>query len=90
MTKSFAALTESYRKALLTDVIPFWEKHSIDRECGGYYTFKSKAMLSRGNRSSRGVSSQKTVHVLLAHVYTVTFSQMKWAGPACRRLRYAG
>jgi len=27
-----------YRRALLEDVIPFWEKHSLDRECGGYFT----------------------------------------------------
>ncbi len=28
-----------YRKALLSDVIPFWEEHSVDREHGGYFTF---------------------------------------------------
>lgn len=27
-----------YRDALLNDVIPFWEKHSPDREFGGYFT----------------------------------------------------
>jgi N-acylglucosamine 2-epimerase len=27
-----------YRDALLNDVIPFWEKHSLDREYGGYFT----------------------------------------------------
>ena len=27
-----------YRKALLNDVIPFWETYSIDREFGGYFT----------------------------------------------------
>jgi N-acylglucosamine 2-epimerase len=30
--------TEKYRMALLDDVIPFWERHSLDRECGGYFT----------------------------------------------------
>ena len=29
---------EKYRAALLEDVIPFWERHSIDREYGGYFT----------------------------------------------------
>jgi len=29
---------EQYRSALLEDVIPFWERHSPDRECGGYFT----------------------------------------------------
>jgi N-acylglucosamine 2-epimerase len=32
------ALHEQYRSALLDDVIPFWERHSPDRECGGYFT----------------------------------------------------
>ncbi len=27
-----------YRDALLRDVIPFWERHSVDEECGGYFT----------------------------------------------------
>ncbi|MFD0799186.1 AGE family epimerase/isomerase [Maribacter chungangensis] len=27
-----------YKNALLTDVIPFWEKHSLDTEFGGYFT----------------------------------------------------
>lgn len=30
--------TSLYKKALLDDIIPFWEKHSIDSEFGGYYT----------------------------------------------------
>ena len=27
-----------YRNTLLQDVIPFWEKHSLDRDCGGFFT----------------------------------------------------
>jgi N-acylglucosamine 2-epimerase len=34
----FAALATQYRSALVNDVLLFWEKHSLDRECGGYYT----------------------------------------------------
>ena len=33
-----ANLSTQYRTALLNDVIPFWERHSIDREHGGYFT----------------------------------------------------
>ncbi|MEX0614100.1 MAG: AGE family epimerase/isomerase [Pirellulales bacterium] len=33
-----ADLLEQYRVALFDDVVPWWEKHSIDRECGGYYS----------------------------------------------------
>lgn len=31
-------LCRQYRSALLDDVIPWWLKHSLDRECGGYYS----------------------------------------------------
>jgi N-acylglucosamine 2-epimerase len=31
-------LREHYRKSLLDDVIPWWERHSLDRECGGYFS----------------------------------------------------
>ncbi|MFM8272592.1 MAG: AGE family epimerase/isomerase [Gemmata sp.] len=33
-----AALAETYRGALLGDVIPFWMRHGLDREHGGYLT----------------------------------------------------
>lgn len=33
--KSYAAI---YKNELLTEVIPFWEKYSLDRQYGGYYT----------------------------------------------------
>jgi len=37
MTKlDFAALASQYQTALLDDVIPFWLRHSLDREHGGY------------------------------------------------------
>ena len=31
-------LEKQYRDALVNDAIPFWEKHSIDREAGGFFT----------------------------------------------------
>jgi N-acylglucosamine 2-epimerase len=34
----FSDYAGQYRRALLEDVIPFWERHSIDRECGGFFT----------------------------------------------------
>jgi N-acylglucosamine 2-epimerase len=38
MEHNFKALSELYKNALLNDVLPFWEKHSIDQEYGGYFT----------------------------------------------------
>jgi N-acylglucosamine 2-epimerase len=34
----FAPLAQLYKNALLQDVIPFWERHSLDWEQGGYFT----------------------------------------------------
>jgi len=28
-----------YRDGLLDDTMPFWQKHAVDRECGGFITF---------------------------------------------------
>jgi N-acylglucosamine 2-epimerase len=34
----YQQLANQYKTALLMDVIPFWERHSLDLECGGYFT----------------------------------------------------
>ena len=39
---NFNQLSQQYKAALLDDVIPFWERHSIDHECGGYFTCLSR------------------------------------------------
>ena len=38
MERSFDALAAQYRGALLDDVAPFWLRHGVDRECGGYFS----------------------------------------------------
>jgi len=38
MTHDFQFLADFYQNSLLQDVIPFWEKYSLDREQGGYFT----------------------------------------------------
>jgi N-acylglucosamine 2-epimerase len=38
MTLSIPELARQYRAALLDDVIPFWQRHSLDREHGGFFT----------------------------------------------------
>ena len=32
-------LIDIYRDGLLNDTIPFWMKHNLDRECGGFYNY---------------------------------------------------
>lgn len=34
-----AELADTYRRSLLDDVMPFWQTHGVDRECGGFLTF---------------------------------------------------
>ena len=34
----FRELADLYLKALHSDILPFWERHSIDRERGGFFT----------------------------------------------------
>jgi len=36
--KELEGLREHYRATLFEDVIPWWEKHSLDRERGGYFS----------------------------------------------------
>ena len=38
MATDLHRLQAQYLGALLEDVIPFWEGHSLDRECGGFFT----------------------------------------------------
>jgi len=38
MNLTFAELASQYKQALLADVLPFWQKNSLDRQEGGYFT----------------------------------------------------
>jgi N-acylglucosamine 2-epimerase len=38
MNPKFAELSGRYRAALVDDVLPFWIRHSVDREQGGFFT----------------------------------------------------
>ena len=38
MKEKFQALAQQYQRSLLDDVLPFWEKYSVDWEQGGYFT----------------------------------------------------
>ena len=42
MTFDLAALATLYKTTLLENIIPFWEKHSIDTHYGGYFTALSQ------------------------------------------------
>jgi N-acylglucosamine 2-epimerase len=38
MDVAVSAYADQYKQALLDDVLPFWENHSLDAEYGGYFT----------------------------------------------------
>ena len=38
MTPDFQAYHQQYRDSLLLDVLPFWQRHSLDHEQGGFFT----------------------------------------------------
>ena len=38
MNNRFTQIEEQYRTALLEDVIPFWQNHSLDEDAGGYFS----------------------------------------------------
>ena len=43
MDKSYSELAALYRDSLYFDVIPFWERHSVDWAEGGYFTCLDRA-----------------------------------------------
>lgn len=38
MNLTFVELASQYKQALLEDVLPFWQNHSLDKQEGGYFT----------------------------------------------------
>jgi N-acylglucosamine 2-epimerase len=42
ITKRLEELYEIYRNTLFNDIIPFWVKHSLDKEFGGYLTWMDR------------------------------------------------
>ena len=43
-------LAEHYRRALLDDFVPWWERHSIDRQCGGFHRCLERDLHGQGQR----------------------------------------
>ena len=78
------ALAAVYRDALLGDVVPFWLRHGLDREHGGFLTAldrdgtvvdTDKAIWFQG----RGAWTFATLYVIsLAGVFWLRFRQGKW------------
>ena len=86
-----AVLREQYRAALFDDVVPWWMNHSLDRECGGYYS-----LLQRDGRPW-GTDKYMWMHGrqvwLLSHLYNSHEQNPEWLDAAALgadfMLRYA-
>lgn len=76
MTHTVAEYAELFRKALLEDVIPFWERHSIDHECGGYFTCLDR----RGGvfDTDKFVWLQARQVWMFSHLYNVVERRESW------------
>jgi len=65
MIQRLSLLSLLYRDALLNDVVPFWEKHSVDEEHGGYFS-----CLDRGGKV---YDTDKFVWLQARQVWTFSF-----------------
>src|SRR4030042_4589604 len=71
-----AKLREEYRAALFDDVVPWWMSHSLDRECGGYYSLLE--------RDGRPWATDKYMWMngrqvwLLSHLYNAHQQNPEW------------
>ena len=73
-------LREQYRAALFDDVIPWWLDHSLDRECGGYYSLLA--------RDGRPWATDKYMWMngrqvwMLSHLYNTHEQNPQWLDAA--------
>lgn len=76
MTEIYQAYHHQYRSGLLDDVLPFWLKHAVDHEFGGFMF-----MLDRDGSvmdTDKGVWQQGRFSWLLAHLYNTWEQKSEW------------
>ncbi|MCX7800302.1 MAG: AGE family epimerase/isomerase [Fimbriimonadales bacterium] len=72
----FAELAEVHRRLLLEDVVPFWIRHSPDRECGGFLTFLDEDGSVYG--TDKAVWLQGRIAWLFARLYNEVERREEW------------
>lgn len=75
-----AELREHYRQALLDDVVPFWLKHSLDDECGGYLTCLDRDGSVYG--TDKGMWMQGRGTWLFSKLYNTVEQRDEWLAAA--------
>ncbi|MBN1402300.1 MAG: AGE family epimerase/isomerase [Anaerolineae bacterium] len=78
-------LRDLYRRTLLQDVVPFWLRHSLDREYGGYLTCLDRAGLPYGWDKAMWLQARQVW--LFAKLYHTVEPRDEWLDAA--RLGYA-
>ncbi|MHB9036204.1 MAG: AGE family epimerase/isomerase [Armatimonadota bacterium] len=71
-----SALIDIYRNSLLEDVVPFWERHSVDREFGGFLTFLDRNGSTYG--TDKPVWLQGRIAWLFAKLYNDVEKRGDW------------
>ncbi|MHC4914777.1 MAG: AGE family epimerase/isomerase [Planctomycetota bacterium] len=74
------ALAEHYRRALLDDVVPFWLRHSLDRENGGYFTLLDRDGSVYGTTKYTWLQGRETW--LFATLYSTVEKREEWLDAA--------
>ncbi|QDT13256.1 AGE family epimerase/isomerase [Planctomycetes bacterium K23_9] len=79
-------LLQIYRDGLLGDTLPFWVKHSVDRECGGFMT----AMDQDGAivDTDKGVWQQTRFTWLLGELYNRVAQRSEWLDLAIHGIQF--
>ncbi|MFC1713028.1 hypothetical protein ACFL6S_05135 [Candidatus Poribacteria bacterium] len=76
-----AQLHEFYRSQLLEDCVPFWMKHSLDHEHGGYLTMLDRDGSVYG--TGKYIWPQARQAYLLSRLYNTVERNSAWLEASC-------
>ena len=73
-------LRDQYRTSLFDDVVPWWEKHSLDPECGGYYSLLERDGRAWATDKYMWMSGRETW--MFSHLYNRYRQNSAWRDAA--------
>jgi len=73
-------LREDYRAALLDDVVPWWMRHSLDEECGGYYSLLERDGTPWATDKYMWMNGRQVW--MLSHLYNAYQQNAEWLAAA--------
>lgn len=69
-------LLKTYREGLLGDTLPFWQRHSMDEECGGFFTYLDRDGTVVGTDKPMWI--QCRIAWLFSHLYNEVERKEEW------------